>query len=96
MDGENGGKHLSLKQQCRLIKALVRAKNKGGWDQEAANELGAYMEANELRRVALSGYYAQLCDGGLYVERIGLHGLGPAWLHVEYSKDTVRPASCDG
>jgi hypothetical protein len=96
MDGETDGKHLSLKRQCRLIKALVRAKNKGGWDREAANELGVYMEANEIRRLALMGYYAQLGDGGLYVERIGLNALGPAWLHVEYSKDTVRPASGNG
>jgi len=85
MAGETDGKHISLRQQCRLIKALVKAKEKGGWDQEAANRLGGYMESEGIKSLTLRGYAAVLFDGGLYVEELPVekYGLG-AWLRVEY------------
>lgn len=75
----------SLKEQFNLIRKLVIAKKKGGWDQQAADRLGNYMISKGIKSIALRGYYAEISDKGLYVQETPISEYGAGYyLRVEY------------
>jgi hypothetical protein len=98
VNGDNGNGHLTLKRQWELMRAIEKGKRKGYWDQEAADTLGNYMLDNEIRRLTLRGYAAEISDAGLFVEEASFKRYGlTAYLHIEYGDSrhvTAAPHHC--
>jgi hypothetical protein len=97
VSGQNGNGHLTLKRQWELMRAIEKGKRKGYWDQEAADTLGNYMLDNEIRRLTLRGYAAEISDAGLFVEEVSFKQYGiAAYLHMEYVRDGLGASPRQG